>query len=263
MSDDNILVINHLNKDFNIDGERLHVLDDINFQVKEGEFICIVGFSGCGKSTMLRMIGGLESIEDGSIEMNGKPISGPSLERGMIFQESRLFPWLKVKDNIAFGLSEANKKELGKAEVDKRVDELLKLVDLQNFKNADISQLSGGMQQRVSIARSLMQKPQLLLLDEPFGALDAITRINMQKEILRIWKEEKTTMVLVTHDIDEAVFLADRIVVLSSRPGCIRKIVNVNLSRPRNRTSIDFSEVRRIVYKEFFEESDMVEDYVI
>lgn len=263
MSDNNILSINHLNKDFNIDGEKLHVLDDINFQVKEGEFICIVGFSGCGKSTMLRMIGGLEGIEDGSIEMNGKPITGPSLERGMIFQESRLFPWLKVKDNIAFGLSEAKKKELGRAEVDKRVDELLKLVDLQNFKNAAVSQLSGGMQQRVSIARSLIQKPQLLLLDEPFGALDAITRINMQKEILRIWKEEKTTMVLVTHDIDEAVFLADRIVVLSSRPGCIRKIVNVNLSRPRNRTSIDFSEVRRVVYKEFFEESDMVEDYVI
>lgn len=259
----NILSINQLNKDFNIDGEKLHVLENIDFQVKEGEFICIVGFSGCGKSTLLRMIGGLENIEDGSIEMNGETIVGPSLERGMIFQESRLFPWVKVKDNIAFGLSEVRKKELGKAEVEKRVDELLKLVDLENFKNAAVSQLSGGMQQRVSIARSLIQKPQILLLDEPFGALDAITRINMQKEILRIWKEEKTTMMLVTHDIDEAVFLADRIIVLSSRPGSIRKIVNVNLGRPRNRTSFDFSEIRRIVYKEFFEESEIDEDYVI
>lgn len=183
MSEKTILSINHLNKDFHINGEKLHVLDDIDFEVKEGEFICIVGFSGCGKSTMLRMIGGLETIEDGSIEMNGEPITGPSLDRGMIFQESRLFPWLKVKDNIAFGLSDAKKKELGKAEVDRRVNELLKLVDLQNFKNATVSQLSGGMQQRVSIARSLIQKPQLLLLDEPFGALDAITRINRGSKV--------------------------------------------------------------------------------
>lgn len=263
MSEKNILSIHHLNKYFTINENRTQILNDIDIQIKEGEFVCIVGFSGCGKSTLLRMIGGLETIEDGSIEMNGKPVCGPSLNCGMIFQESRLFPWLKVRDNIAFGLSDTQKKKLSKKELQQKINDLLKLVELENFGDASVSQLSGGMQQRVSIARSLIENPQLLLLDEPFGALDAITRINMQKEILRIWKEEKTTMVLVTHDIDEAVFLADRIVVLSSRPGSIRKIVKVDLPRPRNRTSIDFSELRRIVYREFFEESEIEEDYVI
>lgn len=263
MSGKSILSVNHVSKDFNISGEHLHVLEDIDFQIREGEFICIVGFSGCGKSTLLRMIGGLESIEQGSIEMNGTPIQGPGMERGMIFQESRLFPWLKVKDNIAFGISREEKKKLGKDGVQKKVSEMLKLVELDGFENASVSQLSGGMQQRASIARSLVEKPQLLLLDEPFGALDAITRINMQQEILKIWKEEKTTMVLVTHDIDEAIFLADRIIVLSCRPGSIKKIVNVDLPRPRKRTSIEFSELRRVVYKEFFDESDMDVEYII
>lgn len=263
MDKDNILTINHVNKEFDIAGDRLYVLDDIDFQIEDGEFVCIVGFSGCGKSTLLRMIGGLESIESGTIEMDGKAVCGPGLERGMIFQESRLFPWLKVRENIAFGISAEEKKALGKEGIRKKVEELLKLVELEGFGDANISQLSGGMQQRVSIARSLIEKPKLLLLDEPFGALDAITRINMQKEILRIWKEEKTTMVLVTHDIDEAIFLADRIVILSNRPGAVRRIVKVALPRPRNRTSIDFSELRRVIYKEFFEEGDMEEDYVI
>ncbi len=261
--EEHILEIDHVNKYFNINGEKMQVLNDIDFQVKEGEFICIVGFSGCGKSTLLRMIGGLETIEHGNIIMDGKKISMPSLERGMIFQESRLFPWLKVKDNIAFGLSDAERKKLGKKGVEARVNELLKLVELESFANASISQLSGGMQQRVSIARSLIQKPRLLLLDEPFGALDAITRINMQTEILRIWKEEHITMVLVTHDIDEAVFLADRVVVLSSRPGTIKKIVDVKLARPRKRTGIDFSEIRREIYKEFFDETESEIEYMI
>ncbi len=263
MSNNNILSIKHINKDFDINNEKLHVLDDINIDIKEGEFVCIVGFSGCGKSTLLRMIGGVESIEDGTIEMNGEPVTGPGLNRGMIFQESRLFPWLSVRENIEFGLIEEEKKRLGKKAVRKKVDELLSLVELEGFGDARISQLSGGMQQRVSIARSLIGNPKLLLLDEPFGALDAITRINMQSEILRIWKEEKTTMLLVTHDIDEAVLLADRIVVLSNRPGSVKKIVNVSLARPRKRTGIDFSEFRRIVYKEFFDESDFDEDYII
>lgn len=261
--DENILSINHVHKDFAIDGKLLHVLDDINFQVREGEFICIVGFSGCGKSTLLRMIAGLETIEQGNIEMDGKAVKGPSLERGMIFQESRLFPWFSVKENIAFGLPDDEKRKLGKSKVEERIGELLELVGLEGFANAKITQLSGGMQQRVSIARSLIQKPEMLLLDEPFGALDAITRLNMQTEILRIWEEEKTTMVLVTHDIDEAVYLADRIVILSSRPGSVKKIVNVDLPRPRKRTGIDFSEIRRLVYKEFFEETDADIEYMI
>jgi len=260
---DTILSIEHVNKKFVINGEDLEVLNDINFEVKKGEFICIVGFSGCGKSTLLRMIGGLESIDEGTISMNGKPITGPSLERGMIFQESRLFPWMKIKDNIAFGISEEERKKLDKKEVEERVNSMLKLVELEGFENASTSQLSGGMQQRASIARSLIQKPELLLLDEPFGALDAITRINMQTEILRIWEEEKTTMVLVTHDIDEAVYLADRVVIMSSRPGCIKKIVNVDIPRPRRRTGTTFSEIRRRIYQEFFDEVDYDMDYVI
>lgn len=263
MNDKTILSIQHVSKDFHINGETLHVLEDIDFQIREGEFVCIVGFSGCGKSTLLRMIGGLESTEQGTIEMNGKPIDGPGMERGMIFQESRLFPWLKVKDNVAFGISKKEKKELGKEGVQNKVRKLLKLVELDGFENAAVSQLSGGMQQRASIARSLIENPQLLLLDEPFGALDAITRINMQQEILRIWEEEKTTMILVTHDIDEAIYLADKIVVLSCRPGRIKKIVNVDLPRPRKRTGIAFSELRRIVYQEFFDESAMDIEYMI
>ena len=263
MNEDIILSLKEVNKDFWINGEKLHVLDGIDLEVKRGEFVCIVGFSGCGKSTLLRMIGGLESIESGSILMDGKPVTGPSLDRGMIFQESRLFPWLTVSENIEFGLPEEEKKKLGKAAVKERVEELLRLVQLEGFGKARISQLSGGMQQRVSIARSLIGKPEILLLDEPFGALDAITRINMQSEILRIWREQKTTMILVTHDIDEAVFLADRIVVLSSRPGSVKKIVNVEIGRNRKRTSYEFSEKRRTIYKEFFDEAEALEDYVI
>lgn len=263
MNENSVLSIQNLNKSFYIHGETLKVLNDLNFDVKEGEFICIVGFSGCGKSTLLRMISGLETIEDGVIKMDGKEIHEPSLERGMVFQESRLFPWINVRENIAFGIPEEKRKKMGKKEVRRTVDELLHLVGLENFAEAKVKQLSGGMQQRVSIARSFILKPRILLLDEPFGALDAITRINMQKEILRIWKEEKSTMVLVTHDIDEAIFLADRIVVMSSRPGTVKKIVPVDLERPRKRTSVNFTELRRKIYQEFFDESDIEEDYII
>lgn len=257
------LIINHLCKSFPVEDGVLEVMKDVSFSVKAGEFISIVGFSGCGKSTLLRMIGGLEPYTSGTIEVNGKKVEGPDLDRGMIFQESRLFPWANVKDNIAFGLSKKEKKSLGKAGVEKKVDEMLELVDLKNFKNAFPKQLSGGMQQRVSISRSLISKPQILLLDEPFGALDAMTRINMQNETLKIWREEKTTMILVTHDIDEAIYLSDRIIVLSDRPSSISKIVEVNLPRPRKRTSIEFMEIRRQVYKEFFHEADDVMEYVI
>lgn len=259
MGQDTILDIRHLQKNFPIDGESVSVLQDINLEVRRGEFISIVGFSGCGKSTLLRIISGLEKKSGGEILLDGKEIIGPGLERGMIFQESRLFPWMAVKDNIRYGLSKEKQKQLGKEEVARLVNQYIELVQLKGFENAHPSQLSGGMQQRVSIARSLIAQPELLLLDEPFGALDAITRIGMQDETLRIWKENKTTMILVTHDIDEAVYLSDRIVVLSQKPGRVKEIVDVPLPRPRKRTSIDFSEVRRKVYKLFFEESDDLE----
>lgn len=263
MSEDAVLQVRHLKKSFSIDGDKVDVLDDINLDIKKGEFVSLVGFSGCGKSTLLRIFCGLEKKNDGQLLLDGKDITGPGLERGMIFQESRLFPWMKVEDNIKYGLTKEERKKLGRDGVANKVWEYIRLVQLEGFEKAKPSQLSGGMQQRVSIARSLIANPEVLFLDEPFGALDAITRMGMQDEILRIWKENKTTMLLVTHDIDEAVYLSDRIVVLSPKPGKVKKIIEVKLPRPRKRTSIDFSEVRRKVYQQFFDETNMDIEYMI
>lgn len=263
METDNILEIRNLKKRFSIDGKDREVLSDINLEVKRGEFLGIVGFSGCGKSTLLRIISGLETKSEGEIRLEGKEILGPGIDRGMIFQESRLFPWMRVEDNVLYGISKETRKKIGKKEAEALARKYISLVGLEEFSKAYPPQLSGGMQQRISIARSLIASPKLLLLDEPFGALDAITRIGMQDETLRIWGEDKTTMLLVTHDIDEAVYLCDRVVVMSQSPGKIRKIIKVNLSRPRKRTSIDFSEVRRKIYQEFFEETDNEIEYVI
>jgi sulfonate transport system ATP-binding protein len=260
---ENILEIRHVCKSFQIDGQSVSVLKDISLEISEGEFICIVGFSGCGKSTLLRMIEGLETRDQGDILVNGTSVTKPGTDRTMIFQESRLFPWMKVRDNIAYGIQDQVRKKMSKEELKERTDQYIRLVGLEGFENASPKQLSGGMQQRVSIARSLIAEPKVLLLDEPFGALDAITRMNMQKEILRIWQQNGTTMVLVTHDIDEAIYLADRIVILSQRPGEIKKIVNVQLERPRKRTDISFSEIRRRIFKEFFDEDNYDEDYII
>lgn len=240
--------IENLNKTFKTESGGLNVLNNINLSVKQGEFLSIVGSSGCGKSTLLRIIVGLDRDYVGDILSYGKAVNGPGIDRGMVFQESRLFPWLTVEKNIEFGIS----KKMSKEEKRKLVYEQLDLVELTNFAKSYPSQLSGGMKQRISIARSLINKPKLLLLDEPFGALDAMTRINMQQEILKIWKKENTTMILVTHDIDEAVYLGDRVVVLSSRPGRIKKIIPVDLSRPRDRSSYDFTRIKSQIYDEFF-----------
>lgn len=251
--------IKDLNKTFKIDSGELNVLNDLNLSVDAGEFLSIVGSSGCGKSTLLRMIVGLDKNFSGSILSYGKSIKGAGVDRGMVFQESRLFPWLTVEKNIAFGIS----KKLSNSEKKELVEEELELVGLRNFAKAYPSQLSGGMKQRISIARALVNKPKLLLLDEPFGALDAMTRINMQQEILKIWEKQKTTMILVTHDIDEAIYLGDRVVVLSSRPGKIKKIVPVNLSRPRDRSSYDFTYVKSEIYNEFFTKVENPFSYTI
>lgn len=248
MEKNNFVQIHNLNKSFHMKEGQLEVLKDINIDIKKGEYICILGTSGCGKSTMLRMLAGLDKEYEGSILVDGEEIKGPSSDVGMIFQESRLFPWLKVEDNIAFGIS----KKIPAKEKKDRVHELLKLVGLEGFEKSYPHQLSGGMQQRVSIARSLIENPKVLLLDEPFGALDALTRMHMQKESLRIWEEEKTTMILVTHDIDEAIYLGDRIVILSSRPGELREIIDVNLPRPRVRTGTEFAELRNYIFNGFF-----------
>ena len=257
MNDDKVtqIEIRDVNKQFVIDKKAVDILKNINLEFKKGEFICIVGASGCGKSTLLRMMAGLESVEDGEIYIGGEKVNEPSLKTGMVFQESRLFPWLNVEKNIEFGITESKGNKTDSESKKKRVQELIDLVGLKGFEKAIPKQLSGGMQQRVSIARGLINNPDVLLLDEPFGALDAITRINMQNEILRIWETEKKTMVLVTHDIDEAVYLGDKVVALSSRPGTIRKIIDVDISRERDRNSADFSYIRSKIYKEFFKDA--------
>jgi sulfonate transport system ATP-binding protein len=245
------LNIKNLYKNYKVPTGELSVLEDITLTVAPGEFVSIVGTSGCGKSTLLRLVVGLEDYAGGEISIGSDPVKGPSVERGMIFQEARLFPWLTVEQNIAFGL--VNK--ISKKEERKIVGEHIELVGLSGFAKVYPHQLSGGMQQRVSIARALVNKPKLLLLDEPFGALDAMTRIQMQQEILRIWEKEKTSMILVTHDIDEAIYLGDRVVVMSARPGTIKKIVQVNLPRPRDWSSFDFVKIRKEIYGEFFTEA--------
>lgn len=252
MGEKNQIEITNVNKQFQIDNKTVDILQNINLNFKKGEFVSIVGASGCGKSTLLRMISGLESVSQGEILLDGKPVVKPGLDCGMVFQESRLFPWLSVEKNIEFGISQ---KVEGNAKSE-LVHRLIELVGLSGFENALPKQLSGGMQQRVSIARGLINNPKVLLMDEPFGALDAITRISMQNEVLRIWEAEKKTVVLVTHDIDEAIYLGDRIVVLSSRPGTVRKVISVDLPRPRDRSGRQFIQIRKEIYKEFFASAD-------
>lgn len=241
-----ILEIKSLSKVFQEKNKKLEVLNDINLTINEGEFISILGSSGCGKSTLLRIIAGLDINYEGAALLDGKQIKKPSIDKGIVFQDHRLFPWLTIKENIGFGIpdEQKNKEEL--------VQEHIELVGLKGFEKSFPSQLSGGMAQRAAIARALVNKPKILLLDEPFGALDAMTRINMQEEILRIWKREKVTIILVTHDIEEAVYLGDRVVVLSSRPGKIKEIYNIDIARPRDRVSNDFVSEKRKIYLEFF-----------
>lgn len=252
------LLIENLSKSYLVQNEELKALHAINLTITDGEFVAIVGSSGCGKSTLLKIIAGLENGYQGTVLLGKERITGPGLDRGMVFQEHRLLPWLTVKKNITFGLKDKHSEASTKT-----VREHLELVGLSGFANAYPYQLSGGMAQRVSIARALVNQPQLLLLDEPFGALDALTKIQMQQEILRIREAEKTTMILVTHDIDEAIFLGDRVVVMSSRPGTIRRIIPVELPRPRDRSSYEFTRIRKEIYHEFFTDAEEPFSYAI
>jgi sulfonate transport system ATP-binding protein len=207
---------------------------------------------------LLRIIAGLEGAYTGRVTLDGNPITGPGLDRGIVFQEHRLLPWLTVEKNVGFGLS-----DLPSNERRTRVANYTDLVGLRGFEHNYPHQLSGGMAQRVAIARALVSHPHLLLLDEPFGALDALTRIRMQQELLRIWQAQRTTMIFVTHDIDEAIYLADRIVIMSPRPGTIKRILRVEIPRPRDRASLQLTELRKSIYREFFTEEDVAEDYEI
>jgi sulfonate transport system ATP-binding protein len=232
-------------------GRRVTALAGVNLEIASGEVACIVGASGSGKSTLLRIIAGLELADRGSISAGGERVEGPGPERGLLFQESRLLPWLTVAQNVAFGIA-----ELPKAEREQTVDALIALVGLRGFEQAHPHQLSGGMAQRVALARALAPRPLVLLLDEPFGALDALTRIRMQEELLRVWRTRQTTLVLVTHDVEEAIFLGDRVVVMSERPGRIRRVFDVPLERPRDRTDPEFLSLRRCVLDELLAGAD-------
>jgi sulfonate transport system ATP-binding protein len=236
-----------VHKAFSASKGTLLALKDVLLTINPGEFVCIVGGSGCGKTTLLRVIAGLETEYEGAVFLDGKKLVGTGLDRGVVFQEHRLLSWLTVHDNVGFGLA-----GLPPEERSRDIRHYIGLVGLDKFEYEYPHQLSGGMSQRVAIARALAGRPEVLLLDEPFASLDALTRMRMQQEILRIWEAERTTVVLVTHDIEEAVYLADRVVIMSPQPGTIRNVLPVHLSRPRDRTDQEFVRVRKAIHGEFF-----------
>jgi sulfonate transport system ATP-binding protein len=235
MTHGNALDISGLTKRFRLDGRMFTALADIELDVLTGEFVTIVGTSGCGKSTLLRLIAGLDQPDAGDIRHAGTRVSGPGLDRGLVFQEPRLFPWLTVTQNVAVALQNS---PMDAAARRRSVAEHIELVGLTGFEKAYPHQLSGGMAQRAAIARGLVNRPDILLLDEPFGALDALTRARMQNELQRIWAHERNTMILVTHDVEEAVYLGDRVVVMAPGPGRIRQIFEVAVPPPRARTDV-------------------------
>jgi NitT/TauT family transport system ATP-binding protein len=242
------LEIRDLEKSFVINGRIHPVFRRLDLEIERGAFVAIVGESGSGKTTLLRIIAGLETADRGSVAVGGRCVNGVGTERGMVFQEPRLLPWLSVRRNVSIGLE---LRDLPQAEIERRVDAFLGLVGLAGFASAYPSQLSGGMAQRVGIARALASSPEILLLDEPLGALDAMTKMRMQRELERIWQEQRVTMIMVTHDIEEAVYLADKIVVMSKEGESIREVIPVSLPRPRDRSSGQFSAVREALLREF------------
>ena len=235
----------HLGMVYDRDGESLPVLEDINLDVDDGEFVCLVGPSGCGKSTLLNAMAGFLSPTSGSVRIDGEVVTGPDPRRILVFQERGVFPWLTVEGNIGFGLS-----KLSRAERTQRIAHYVKTVRLEGFENSYPSDLSGGMKQRLQVARALAVNPDILFLDEPFGALDSITRVIMRGELLRIWQTERRTIFFVTHDIDEAVQLADRVVVLSSRPAQIKDVLTIDMAHPRNISSNRYLELRDELLKQ-------------
>jgi ABC-type nitrate/sulfonate/bicarbonate transport system ATPase subunit len=235
----------HLGVVYDRDDESLPVLEDINLDVDDGEFVCLVGPSGCGKSTLLNAMAGFLSPTSGSVSIDGEMVTGPDPRRILVFQERGVFPWLTVEGNIGFGLS-----NLSRAERTPRIAHYVKTVRLEGFENSYPSDLSGGMKQRLQVARALAVNPDILFLDEPFGALDSITRVIMRGELLRIWQTERRTILFVTHDIDEAVQLADRVVVLSSRPAQIKDVLTIDMAHPRNISSSHYLELRDELLKQ-------------
>lgn len=226
-----ILEVSGLHKYFNSPQGEVYALKDVSFKVHKREFVCVIGPSGCGKSTLIRILAGLETPSSGGLLLNGEEIQGPGPDRGMVFQKYTLFPWLTVKQNVMFGLLRSDH---SKVVAEQEALQWIDLVGLEKFAGAYPHQLSGGMQQRVAIARALANQPKILLMDEPFGALDAQTRAKMQNYLLEIWRNIDVTILFITHDLDEAIYLADRILVLKAHPGEINEFIEVPVSRPRS-----------------------------
>ena len=239
------LHVERVSKVFRCDGAAVSVLEDIDLEVNDGEFVCLLGPSGCGKSTLLNIMAGFLSPTSGQVRIDGECVRGPDPRRIFVFQERGVFPWLTVEGNIGFGLF-----KLPESERRKRIDHYVKLVGLQEFEKAYPQELSGGMKQRVEVARALAVNPDMLFLDEPFGALDSITRLVMRGELLRIWEAERKTIIFVTHDIEEAVQLADRVVLMSARPARIQRVVEIDIAHPRDISSRRYLELRDGIFEE-------------
>ncbi len=236
------IVVRGVSKRFPIPGGEVVALKDIDLSIGKGEFVCLLGPSGCGKSTLLNAVAGFSNPTAGTITVEGGTISAPGPDRGMVFQEYALFPWMTVAQNVAFGLEI---KGMARADIKTRVDELLVMLKLADFRDRFPKDLSGGMRQRVAIARVLALDPPVLLMDEPFGALDSLTRRSLQDELLRIWAQMKKTIIFVTHSIEESIYLADRIVVMTYRPGTIKADVYVDMPRPRDSSTQPFNDLKR------------------
>lgn len=239
------LQVDHVYVTFERDGKSTAVLENVDLEVRSGEFVCIVGPSGCGKSTLLHTMAGFLAPTRGTVRIDGEVVREPNSRRMLVFQERAVFPWLTVEENVGFGLF-----QLSRAEREQRIAYYVKLARLQGFEKTYPSDLSGGMKQRLQVARALAVNPDVLFLDEPFGALDAMTRLLMRGELLHIWETERNTVIFVTHDIDEAVQLADRVIVLSSRPAKIQKITTIDIPHPRDMSSPRYLELRDSLYEQ-------------
>ncbi|PWC94760.1 ABC transporter ATP-binding protein [Azospirillum sp. TSO5] len=238
-------------KTFSVGAQKIVALQNIDLDIRKGEFVCLLGPSGCGKSTLLNAVAGFQPPTKGTVTVDGRTITEPGPDRGMVFQEYALFPWMTVAQNVAFGLEI---KGMSKAEIAERVEWLLQKLHLQDFRNRFPKDLSGGMRQRVAIARVLALDSPILLMDEPFGALDALTRRTLQDELLRIWEEVGKTILFVTHSIEESIYLADRIIVMTYRPGTIKRDVLVDMPRPRDGSAPEFNRLKRELSQMVMEE---------
>ena len=249
--------IDHVVKKFNGRNGEMVALNGVDLDIHENEFVCVVGPSGCGKSTLLNIIGGLESPTEGQVLVDGKPVQGPGPDRGIVFQQYALFPWLTVEKNVQFGLKLQGK---SKEECEETARKYLKMVDLEGFAKSYPKELSGGMKQRVAIARAYAVNPKVLLMDEPFGALDAQTRTQLQSELLQTWERDMKTCFFITHDVDEAIILAQKVIVMSARPGRVKAVIDIDIPYPRDqetKMSPRFLELKNeiwsLVYQEYLE----------